>query len=352
MLNADLEKKARIAKLAAKAARKHATPPEVVNERDDINEDSILIFAQKVLMNALTPDECAQKILEKSSEGESKIQIGIIEKVKKLNLMLINKKPTELFNDRACSILHNEILDLQISQNYASVGWKVIAFPTMIPMTRQITLYTSAVFHTRRCNLFFSWTLGQKFHPDHKMAPMQNFCDESNVEQQNEIGLVEKPTPSNENENDWPIESSLENLDESSNSSSSSIDSGKTIVPVMSANDISNIGDSVDTTTQDSYLDISFIQCKRRLNLTKQEKVDILQGCTKSPQSTPVRQRDSLHPRLGTSFKKASMTRFEKNLASSDGEQPGYIQAFLNKWFKNQIANMTNELQREMNKMD
>ena len=318
------------------------------DESDEINEDNVLIFAQKVLLNALSPDECAQKVLEKNSEGESKIQIEIIEKVKKLNLLLSNKKPTELFHDRACSSLHREILDLQVSQNYSACGWKVIAFPVQIPMTGQIILYTSAVFHTRKCNLFFSWTLSQKSHLDHKMAPMTNF----NVEQQNEFGLGGKPTSKIENENDWSIRQSLENLNESSSSGSSSIDSGKTIVPVMNANDISNIGDCVETTSQDSYLDISFIQCKRRLNLTKQEKVDILEGCTGSPQSTPVRPRDGLHPRLGTSFKKSSMTRFEKNLASSDGEQPGYIQAFLNRWFKNQIANMTNELQREINKME
>ena len=32
--------------------------------------------------------------------------------------------------------------------------------------------------------LFFSWTLGQKYHSDHKMAPMADICD--SVEHQNE----------------------------------------------------------------------------------------------------------------------------------------------------------------------
>ena len=344
--------------MAAKAARKHASPPPVVDEDDDNSKDNVLFFALKVLPSATTPDICARKILEKSSEDECKLQLGIIKKVKCLNKMLKNKRPMDLFRDHSCSVLYQQILDMQIAQHFANRGWKVIAFATLVPMVSQITLYTAPIFHTRQCNLFFSWTLGQKFHCDMQMSPLTGVFSDENVDQQ--IGLVEKPTRNMENENDWPINRSLENLNESSSSvesKSSSIDSGKTVVkpviPVMDSNDVTHLESSfVESSNQDSYLDISFINVKRRLNLSKKEKIDILENNPSSVHSTPVRPvrpNSALRPKLGTSFKKASMSRLEKNLAGqSKSDKPGYITQFLNKWFRTQIDQMSSELELEL----
>lgn len=353
-----MAKKARIAKLAAKACKKHASPPPVHDDDvDDNHVDLVLFFAQKVLPSALTPDDCSQKLLEKyNSDDECKIQLSICRKAKELNFMLINKKPTDLFRDRSCSVMYNQILDLQIAQHFASNGWKIIAFATLVPMIGQISMYTAPVFHTRKCPLFFSWSLGQKYHSDFQIIPTPNICNDENVEQQNEIGLVEKPTQKIENEFDWPIEASLENLNESSESvtsKSSSIDSGKTVasakVPVMDSKDVTHLESFVESTSQDSYLDISFVNVKRRLNLSKKEKIDILDGPS-SVHSTPVRPRNQgLHPRLGSRLKRTSTSRLEKNLSGkSDNEQPGYITQFLNRWFRKQIANMTTELELEL----
>ena len=341
--------------MAAKAARKHATPPPVIDDEvDDNNKDNVLFFALKVLPSATSPDICARKILEKSSEDECKLQLGIIKKVKELNLILKEKKPMDLFRDQTCSLLYQQILDMQIAQHFANTGWKVIAFALLIPMTGQISLYMSPVFHTRRCNLFFSWTIGQKYHSDIQMSPLTDLFNDENVEQQ--IRLGEKPTRNNENENDWPFESSLENLNQSSSSTeskTSSVDSGKTVcgpkVPIMDSNDISHIESFVESTEQDSYLDISFINVKKRMNLSKKEKIDILENNPSSVHSTPVRPRNALRPKLGTSFKKSTKTQLEKNLSDkSKADKPGYITQFLNKWFKSQIAHMSNELELQL----
>lgn len=342
--------------MAAKAARKHATPPPVVDaDDDDNNKDNVLFFALKVLPNATTPDICARKLLEKASESECKLQLGIIKKVNELNLILKDKRPMDLFRDQTCSSLYQQILDMQIAQHFSSTGWKVVCFATLVPMIGQLTLYTAPVFHTRRCNLFFSWTIGQKFHSDVQMSPLTDIFNDENVDQQ--IRSVGKPTHDREIENDWPIDPSLENLDQSSSSTESkgsSIDSGKTLVspqvPIMDANDVSHLESFVESTNQDSYLDISFINVKRRLNLSKQDKIDILEGNPSSVHSTPIRTarpRDNLRPKLGGSFKKSSMTMLEKNLAGQapKSDKPGYLTRFLNAWFRNQIDQMSSELE-------
>lgn len=355
--NEEKSRKARIAKIAAKAAKKHATPPPIIDDDDNDHDDLVIFFAKKVLPSALSPDECSRKLLEKyESEDACQLQINIVQKVKELNNVLINKKPTELFRDHSCSILYHQILDLQIAQSFASNGWKVVAFATLVPMIGRITLYTAPIFHTRKCSLFFSWSLGQKYHSDFQVSPVSNLFNDENVEQQIGHGLVGKPTRKIENENDWPLEENLENLNESSSSvesKSSSIDSGKTLVspviPIMDSSDITNLESFVESSNQDSYLDISFINVKRRLNLSKKEKIDILDGPS-SVHSTPVRPKDNtLRPKLGSKMKKTSGSRLEKNLAgSSNQDQPGYISQFLNRWFKKQIANMTAEIELEL----
>ena len=312
---------------------------------------------QKVIPNALSPDDCIRKLLEKyDSEDACKLQINIVRKVKELNIVLNNKKPTDLFRDQSCSVQYQDILDLQIAQSFASNGWKIVAFACLIPMIGRITLYTAPIFHTRKFSKFFSWSLGQKYHPDFQFSPVSNLFTDENVDQQNGHGLVVKPTRNNENEIDWPLEENLENFDETSESvqsKSSSVDSGRTIVspviPIMDSRDVSHLESCVESTIQDSYLDISFIDVKRRLNLSKKEKIDILEGPS-SVHSTPVRPKDNaLRPKLGSRMKKTTGSRLEKNLSDgSKSDQPGYISQFLSRWFKNQIANMTAEMELEI----
>ena len=182
-------------------------------------------------------------------------------------------------------------------------------------------------------------------------SPITDLFEDKCVDQQ--MRLVEKPTQYTKNENDWPISGNLESLDRSDSSidsKSSSVDSGKTIagprIPVMDAHDISQVESFVDT-TPDSYLDVSFMSIKKsnRLNLSRQDKLNILEGMPPSSgHSTPVRSRD-LRPKLSTSFKKQAPSRPQVS-------RPSYVTAFLNKWFKSQVANMTAELQKEMEQLE
>ena len=333
--------------MARSAAKKHATPPECESDViDDNNKDNTSYFCTKVLPNALPLDDLKRKILEKNTVEESQLQIAIIENIRKLNTMLINKKPIELFRDHSCSQLYRQILDLQISQNFASAAWKIVGFAVLVPMTGNITLFGSAIFHTKKCDLFFSWTKDQKNHFDMNLAPSTNLFSDNSVE--SATGLVNKPTQYTKNDNDWSISENLENLNDSLNSiesKSSSIDSGKTIaepiIPVMNCHDFSQIDGPGDETTRelDSYLDISFLNVKRRMDLTKQEKLNILDGPS-SVHSTPLN-KNILHPRLGTSLKK-------QNSRPQTNVQPSYVTRFLNRWFRSQIDQMSNELQLEL----
>lgn len=331
------------------------TPPPPVMEEEpvddfvadsDDNVDNYSYFLTKVLTNVMSAETLRAKILEKSSADECKVQLRILDLVKELNALLIVKKPVELFKDQTCIVLYNEILDCQASQHFTVSGWKVVAFATLVPMLNRIFIYTSGVFHTRRVPIFFSWKVNsQKGHSDMKVNPSE--MPGNIVEQHLTPSLVEKPTPTSENFADWFNQSSLESFDRSDREHNDSIDSGKTVqgpsfqpqnpsIPVMNAKDISMI-DSVET-TQDSYLDISFINPKRRLNLSKQDKLDILEGPS-STHSTPIRITDPRRPKLGLAMKKC-------------GKQPQGQTNFLTQkiiqWFQSQLGVITAEIQHEI----
>ena len=340
--------------LAQQAARKFATPPPVDTECDE--QQHYKYFCQKILPNSLPSDDLRVKILDKQSESESQLQLKIIETVESLNAELSDKKPADLFHDQTCISLYNTIKELQVAQHFSSSGWKVVGFPVLVPMFGKIFVYTAGVYHTRRCPLFLSWTLRVKCHPDMNLIPNSEILSDPSVEQQSL--LAEKPTHTANSKRDWPIKCDLEVSDQSIESSSSdeSVDSGKTIVkpmlPMMDAYDLSHINlehDSVETT--DSYLDISFVNPKRRLNLSRKDKISILDGPTissyspSSNHSTPLRSPNLTRPKFTSNFKKSQKPK-------SKVSNPGYIQQFLDRWFRNQMANLTDELRNEIDQME
>ena len=348
-----VEKKA-AKKLAKSAARKHASPPSPMPDapppkmEEDVNDDYVAgsdddiddfdYFLSKVLTNVMSAETLRGKLLEKSSADECKVQFQILDLVKELNDLLILKKPIDLFSDQTCSLLYNKILQAQASQRFAAASWKIVAFPTLVPMVNRIFVYTSGVFHTRRIPIFFSWKISQKLcHPDIKM-------NSGTVEHQIPLSLVEKPTPLSENFADWFNQSSLESLDRSDREHDSSVDSGRTVqgpqIPIMNAKDVSLFEtNNLDVTTTDSYLDISFLNPKRRLNLSKQDKMNILEGPSSS-HSTPIRTNDPRRPRLG-----GAMKRQTEKLPKG---QTNFLTRFLNQWFQSQISNISAELQQEI----
>ena len=344
--------------MASKAAKKHATPPEIIEESEeesfDVNNKSNYVyFCQKVLPNALPLPDLRRKILEKSTVEESQLQLNILDDIEELNIMLFNKKPIDLFHNQSCVSLYRRIVELQMSQRFAASGWKVVGYAVLVPMLGTISIFASGVFHTKKCELFSSWVQGQKTHLDLNLSPMTDLFRDSSVDQQ--IGLVEKPTQYTKSESDWSITDNLESFNASSDtvdSKTSSIDSGKTVagpsVPMMDAHDISQVGSFDDTTQQDSYLDISFISVKKRANLSKREKISILEGSPiSSVHSTPV--RNGLHPRFSTSLKREFV---QTRPNTPQVPRPSYITKFLNKWFRSQMANMPEELKAELSKME
>ena len=341
--------------LAQSAARKFATPPPVDTECDE--QQHYKYFCQKILPNSLPTDDLRAKILDKQSESESQLQLKVLETVDILNAELSDKKPADLFHDHSCITLYNTIKELQVAQHFSSSGWKVVGFPVLVPMFGKIFVYTAGVFHTRRCPLFLSWTLRAKVHPDMNLIPNSEILSDPSVDQQSP--LVKKPTHTANSGRDWPIKNDLEVSDQSFGSSSSdgSVDSGKTIVkpllPMMDANDLSHINleqESVETT--DSYLDISFVNPKRRLNLSRKDKIDILDGPTVSSysppasnHSTPLRSPNMARPNFTSNFKRSQKTKTKVS-------NPGYIQQFIDRWFRNQMVNLTAELKNELDQME
>ena len=309
-----------------------------------------------MLPNALPGVEIREKILSKQTVEESQLQLNILDKVSELNEILITKKPKQLFDDDSCRVLYNKLIELQTAQNFAGLGWKVVCYATLIPMTNQIFIFTSCVFHTRKVPIYFSWSKSDaKMHSDLKLTSdvMSNV-----VEQQKQSPLVQKPTPNFNVTNDWPIDNNLERLDQSG---SSSIDSGRTLVepfPVMNAiADISR--NDFDETTNDSYLDISFLTPRRKLNLSKKQKIDILEAPNNSTSPSSNHSTPMKAPRVGRLS--MNMKRGQQNIVSRTASKPNqpnkesnrnFMAKFLNRWFRSQIANITDELQEELNRMN
>ena len=351
-----------MALLAGKAAKKHASPPEIDDKVDYIEEvddtvDTYGQFLTKVLSNIMSPENLRVKILEKSTENECRIQLKILDLVENLNTYLMDKKPVVLFQDQTCLLLYNEILDIQASQHFTASGWKCVAFAVLVPMINRIHIFVAGVFHTRKVPLFFSWKRNSKsVHPDMNLA--SNVMSDI-VEQHIESPLVEKPTPTAEKFIDWFNQSSLESFDRSDREDRNEpekVEPGnngkvqKEEIPVMKAQDISLFSRIDDVTTTDSYLDISFVNPKRRLNLTKQDKIDILNAPGPSSEgpssshSTPIRPINPLRPKLGSMMKK---TNFMSRTGTSANN---YITRFLNKWFSAQITDISAQLKQELEK--
>ena len=355
--------------MAKQAAKKRASPPPDESGDDIDNEELYNYFATKVLPNTLTLNEARSKLNEKQLEAESKVQLKIIQLSAELNLKLKNQKAHELFKNHSLKSLYNNLTDLQVSQHFCSAGWKCVAFATCIPMTQETQIFVALVYHTRKCPIFFNWSLlemAKPVHPDTKINPISNLV---NDELQNEPGLVENFASEENVDNDWLNQTNLEDLLDRSNGSS--IDSGKTIqepvvFPSLECNDISGIDfTSLDDLTPNSYLDASFMPLnptvKRRLNLSKDEKIKILElnSMTNKVQSTPRLEKmtpskkstlsnPSLHPTLAKPMKRTHQNDVDR----SEKKPQTYLQKIIANWFKSNLGNLTADLKNELSKME
>ena len=236
----------------------------------------------------------------------------------------------------------------------------------MIPMTHEIQVFTSLVYYTKSCPLFFQWSLSEMadkpVHADLKLNPV---LDLEIVEHQKDPPLVEKPTSKDIIDDDWPqIQEDLEKI--LNDSDGSSVDAGITILPsrdsifpMIDVNDISCVDlTGIDDVTPNSFVDASYQQIrpvKRKLNLSKVDKLKILEieSMAHKIQSTPVQNRTPKpkfsnlpKPNLSRTLKR-SYERKEK-----PQEAPkNYLTKFLTGWFQRQIPNISAEIENQMQNM-
>ena len=306
-------------------------------------------FCQKVLPGSMSVPNLREKILEKQSEEESTLQLTILRKVSELNVILGDKRPSDLFKDQTCKSLYNTILNLQISQHFASAGWKVIAFPSLIPMADRILIFTAGIFHTKNSPLFNEWSLNQKCHADTNLSP--NFV---NVEQQTPRkprGLGQYPTHRFDLSDDWSNPESLE--DQVHNEIVEPVPKpNQPQMPIQDARDVTNTLEKDRTleSFQES-IDMSFITLKPKLNLSKKDKIDILNG-TSSKHSTPIRKSPSqFRPKLGSTLKKQTQNTINKSqnrtINRPKTRQNNFLAKIMSKWLQNQIVSLANDLQSD-----
>lgn len=341
--------------LAQQAARKFPSPPSPDQQKPEPEiktDDDDWIFATKVMTSAMTTDKCKEKLLSKMDECEIQLQLYILLIVDQLNEMLTDKKPSDLFSNFSCKAKFAQLKQLQRSQQFSAVGWKVISYPVLVPMTEAIRIFVSPVFHTRNLQVFQKWSLSEN-HLDMNLSP--NF--ENNFVDQQARASLEEIVPHEIFANpDWPINNSLEKSPESEVKSIDTEQAAKISRALF--ND--SIGVNSDV-SECSLLDFSFVglksnvQNQKRSNLSRVDQLKILESGSKFVQSTPRRRSYSTGNRPASPLSSGPSNSLSKNLKRCEKPRvrnEGYVAQFLNRWFRNNMADLTNDLKSEMEKME
>ena len=345
--------------LAQQAARKFPSPPSPDQQKpepDSRIDDDDLIFATKVMTSATTTEKCKEKLLSKMDECEIQLQLYILMIVDQLNEMLIGKKPADLFSNISCKAKYAQLKQLQRSQQFCSVGWKVVSYPVLVPMTEAIRIFVSPVFHTRNLQVFQNWSLND-FHCDMNLSP--NLENEF-VDQQERV-LLDEFVPHEIFVNpDWPKSNDLEKSPESE---VKSIDT-ETAAKISRALFNDSVGINSDV-SECSLLDFSYvglkpksqgqIQNQKRSNLSRVDQLKILESGSEFVQSTPRRRSYSTGNRPASPLSKGPNRSLSKNLKRCEKPRvtnEGYVAQFLNKWFRNNMSDLTNDLKSEMERME
>ena len=297
---------------------------------------------------ATTTAKCKEKLLAKMDESEIQLQLYILLIVDQLNNMLSGKKASELFSNVSCKAKFAQLSQLQRSQQFCSIGWKVLSYPVLIPMTQAIRIFVSPIFHTRNLQIFQNWSLND-LHCDMNLSPsVQNdFVDQAQISLDEIVPHEIFANP------DWPNNDNLERAQESE---IESVDSEKAAkISRALFNDSAGLNSDV---SESSLVDFSFVgikpngQGQKRSNLSRVDQLKILESGSKFTQSTPRRRSYSTGTRPDSPLSKNKslakpMKRCEKQRVTNEG----YVSQFLNRWFRNNMADLTNNLKHEMDKM-
>ena len=341
--------------LAQQAARKFPSPPSPVQQKPEPevkNDDDDWIFAAKVMTSSMTTEKCKEKLLSKMDECKIQLQLYILLIVDQLNEMLTDKKPSDLFSNFSCKAKFAQLKQLQRSQQFGAVGWKVISYPVLIPMTEAIRIFVAPVFHTRNLQVFQKWSLNEN-HSDMNLSPSL----ENDFVDQHTRASLEEIVPHEIFANpDWPIE---ENLEKSPESEIKSIDTEQA-AKISRALFNDSIGVNSDV-SECSLLDFSYVgiksnvQNQKRSNLSRVDQLKILESGTNYNQSTPRRRSYSTGNRPVSPLSNGPNKNLSRNLKRCEKPRltnEGYVAQFLNRWFRNNMSDLTNDLKSEMDKME
>ena len=339
--------------LAQKAARKHPKPPTPIKDTKnapEINvEDDWETFATKIMPSGMTTQKCKEKILSKMDESEIQLQLYILLLVDQLNELLADKKPVDLFSNGPCKVKYTQLMQLQRSQAFSAIGWKVVPFPVLMPMTNTTRIFVAPVFHTRSLQIFQNWSLGNN-HCDVNLSPSghDNF-----VEQQEGCSLDEIfPHEIFANPN-WPI---IENLEKSLKSEEPRFENRAEEKALF--ND--SIGVNSDV-SENSLLDFSFIGVPKpsnppkRQNLSRVDQLKILEAGGNNVHSTPRQRSYSVGNVPKSPLSKGPTRNLSQSLKRTEKPKmmnEGYLAQFLKKWFRSNMNDLTVDLQSEMEKLE
>ena len=340
--------------LAQQAARKHPRPPSPVQQKmvvEEKSDDVDWFFATKVLTAATTTVKCKETLLSKMDESEIQLQLYILLIVDQLNDMLRDKKPSELFSNVSCKAKFAQLSQLQRSQQFCAVGWKVVVYPVHIPMTQSIRIFVSPIFHTRKLQIFQNWSLND-FHCDMNLGSnLQNDI----VDQQAQVPLEDILPHEIFADPNWPIENNLEKAPESE------IDSVDTERAAKISRALFNDSVGVNSDVSEcSLLDFSYIglksngQGQKRSNLSRVDQLKILESDS-NVHSTPRRRSYSTGHRPASPLSNGQNKSLSKTMKRCEKQRvtnEGYVSMFLNKWFRNNMTDLTNNLKNEMEKLE
>ena len=303
------------------------------------------------MTSAMTTDKCKEKLLSKNDECEIQLQLYILMIVDQLNEMLSDKKPAELFSNISCKAKFAQLSQLQRSQQFAAVGWKVVSYPVLIPMTQNIRIFVSPVFHTRNLQVFQNWSLNDN-HCDMNLSPnLQNEI----VDHQSNVPLDEIVPHEIFANPDWPINDDLEKAPESD---IESVDSTKAVkISRALFNDSAGLNSDV---SDNSLVDFSFVGIKpngqgpKRSNLSRVDQLKILESGQNFVQSTPRRRSFSTGSRPESPLsnnRSRNLSKPMKRVEKPRVTNEGYVAQFLNRWFRNNMSDLTDNLRQEMDKL-
>ena len=179
------KKPSQVQKLARTAARKmpnriedeknenpeNSENPEVEKTGTPLADTVTTYFITHVLPKINTPEYWREKVLEKRTENECKLQLEIIDLVVQLNTISDDYKG-DFHSTDAFKAMYDDVLIVQNGQNWTASSWKLISIPMVVPPLRAGRVFLSGIFHSRaNIDIFSNWSFTGEKNVDFKITP-------------------------------------------------------------------------------------------------------------------------------------------------------------------------------------